>query len=141
MSPSHLTIPALNFGPGDPDLAPGLWAARLGALQYRTAKRSQAIKHRALQEMLLLPAKREIQIRPGRNYLPQTFEDNLNESHYHLEAAYCYMVGVVQEGESACLNCQAGQGPFPLCVRVFNCPHISNCADCHWGEKSNLGKC
>lgn len=60
--------------------------------------------------MLPLQAKRDIQIRPGRNYRPQTFEDTLNEERYHLEAVYCYMVGVVQEEESACLNCQAGQG-------------------------------
>ncbi|KAJ5229440.1 hypothetical protein N7489_010148 [Penicillium chrysogenum] len=102
---------------------PGEWAKHVKKLNYTVAKQGIALKTETLVTLDKMEAKRQLLVRNNRAYLPSSLEHNIGENAKKVECALGYIVGDISS--SPCMCCERGMGPFPHCVRVFDCENLT----------------
>ncbi|KAJ6190998.1 hypothetical protein N7519_001019 [Penicillium mononematosum] len=108
----------------------GPWASHLKKLNYTVAKQGSMLKTHTLLALNDMEPCRELMVRDNRDRTPSSFEHNIAQSARHVEAALGYVVGGLFD--TPFTHCKREIGPFPHCVRVVGCEHMTACIGCHW---------
>ncbi|KAJ5142221.1 hypothetical protein N7526_003216 [Penicillium atrosanguineum] len=122
-------------------LPPGYWAHMAKEREYRFGRRAIRTPGTLLYSMRDLPSRREPILRAPnsrKRIWPMNGRDLIeliNQKPHNTEALYAQVVAdKALEGQAACTNCLAGDGLYPVCVRVSGQYH---CANCHHGRQQD----
>ncbi|CRL20031.1 Protein of unknown function DUF3716 [Penicillium camemberti] len=117
--------------------APGSWAAHIRSLPFGIARHGNRLKGPYLDRLLVVPrqSQREPYLRVGRQWTALRFQEQINVSLAHAEAALMQVVG--DQALTPCNSCLRREGPFAHCVSVRDVSGLEACANCHWAGRDN----
>ncbi|OQD88604.1 hypothetical protein PENSOL_c069G06440 [Penicillium solitum] len=122
---------------GENVAAPGSWAAHIRNLPFSVARCGDRLKGPYLDRLLVVPreSRREPYLRVGRQWTALRFQQQINVSLAHAEAALMQVVG--NQALTPCNSCLRREGPFSHCVSVRDVSGLEACANCHWAGRDN----
>ncbi|KAJ5356375.1 hypothetical protein N7517_010984 [Penicillium concentricum] len=134
---SDIEIPAITWGTAEKP--PGALAAHIKRLDYSVAHSGDSgrLTSEALAFMSLMPAQRDLVLRPNVSWMRVILERTLNSRIENIESALLQVVGL--RAEHPCVPCQRGYGPWSLCVVLEGKPDFTACATCHF--RGNDSRC
>ncbi|CAI7639557.1 unnamed protein product [Penicillium glandicola] len=123
---------------GEDVTVPALWAARIKNLPFGVARKGNRLKGRYLERLVAKPSQQEPYHRVGQCWTGQRFEEMINASLLHAEAALMQVVG--HQSEVKCKACMQGNETFSHCVSMRGVAGLTACANYHWAGRDSKCK-